>query len=156
MAIGMKEYKSFGAFAKALDRLSERLPATLELAMETSAVIVEATAKAEIGHYQREDMGPFQPWAELKDVTKADRLRQGFAENDPLLRTGELYGSIEHQSDFRSFVVGSTSEIMVYQELGTPENIPPRPVLAVALYRNIETVLNTVGRTIERTLTGKA
>ena len=151
----MKKYQSFGALAKALERLSERLPLTLEVAMAASALVVEAAAKDEIGHYQREDTGPFSAWEELKPATKADRLQQGFTENDPLLRTGELYGSIEHQSDFRSFVVGSTSEIMVYQELGTPKGIPPRPVLAVALYRNIETVLNIVGRTIERTLTGK-
>lgn len=151
----MKEYQSFGALAKAFERLSQRLPVTLELAMEASAVIVEAAAKAEIGHYQRQNTGPFSSWEELKPATKKDRLQQGFTENDPLLRTGELYASIEHTADFRSFVVGSTSQIMVYQELGTPTGIPPRPVLAVALYRNIETVQNTVGRTIERTLAGK-
>ena len=149
----MRKYQSFGALAKALERASERLPVTLALEMEASAVIVEETAKAEIGHYQREDIGLLTPWAELKDDTKADRLRQGFAENEPLLRSGELRDGIEHLFDFRSFVVGSQSKIMAYQEIGT-DKIPPRPVLATALYRNVETVLNAVGRTIEATISG--
>lgn len=151
----MKNYESFGALARAFERLSQRLPSRLEVAMEASAVIVEEAAKEEIGHYQRTETGPFASWEELKPATKADRLRQGFTENDPLLRTGELRDSIEHTSEFNSFVVGSTSQIMVYQEMGTPKGIPPRPVLSVALYRNIEPVLNIVGRTIERTLAGK-
>jgi phage gpG-like protein len=56
---------------------------------------------------------------------------------DPLLRTGALRDSIRAESDDHRMVVGSNSQIAVYQELGTHNpltgDIPPRPFLALAL-----------------------
>jgi len=151
----MKTYKSFGALARALDRVSLNLESSLAIAMEQSAALVEATAKSEFGHYQRTDMGPFAEWLELKAATKKDRLRQGYTENDPLLRSGKLRESVDHISAPFEFVVGSEDPVMVYQELGTSRGIPPRPVLAPALYRNVHNILNIVGKTIETTLAGE-
>ena len=146
-----------------MERAAAELEAAYEVAMEASAILVEATAKAEIGHYQREEMGPFEEWAELKDATKQTHVQaivDGEAapdagENTPLLVKGDLRDSIKHESGARQFVVGSESEIMVYQELGTPEGIPPRPVLGPALYRNSEAVANLVGQAAEDTIAGK-
>ncbi|HEY2024340.1 MAG TPA: hypothetical protein VGH68_24830, partial [Paraburkholderia sp.] len=76
-------------------------------------------------------------------------------ENTPLLVKGDLRESIGHEAEPRAFVVGSDSEIMVWQEEGTPEGIPPRPVLATAMYRNVDNVVNLVGQAVEDTLAGK-
>jgi len=159
----MKEYKSFGAFARAIERAAAELEAAYATAMEAGALVVEAAAKAEFGHYQREDMGPMTPWEELKDATKWQHnmaIVNGEAaddagENTPLLVTGDLRESIKHETEPKAFVVGSESEIMVYQEVGTPEGIPPRPVLGTAMYRNAEVVANLVGQAVEDTIAGK-
>jgi hypothetical protein len=159
----MKEYKSFGAFARAMERAAAELEAAYATSMEAGALIVEATARAEFGHYQREDMGELTPWAELKDATKQEHLQaivdgeaaDDAGENTPLLVKGGLREGIRSESGPKEFVVGSESEIMVWQEEGTPEGIPPRPVLATAMYRNTEVVVNLVGQAVEDTLTGK-
>ena len=156
----MKSYQSFGALARALERVSLKLPDSLGAAMEAAAVLVQETAKAEIGTYQAADMGPFTSWAPLKESTVKEKRTLGYAddENDnPLLRTGEMRDSISHVYDWQrfTFVVGATSEIAVYQELGTSRGIPPRPFLAPALYRNIPEIRKIIGATIESTLAGK-
>lgn len=154
----MKTYKSFGALAKTLAGCVARMEMSLAVAMEAGAVIVEEAAKAEIGHYQRENMGDdrgrWEGWAELKPATKKDRLRQGYDENDPLLRSGEMRDSIEHVSTMKYFVVGSKSDILLWQELGTAR-IQPRSVLALALFRSTPLVMRLIGKTIEKTLAGK-
>jgi hypothetical protein len=159
----MKTYKSFGAFARAMERAAAELEVAYAASMEASALIVQASAVAEFGQYQREEMGDFTPWAELKDATKQQHIQaivDGEAapdagENTPLLVKGGLRESIKHETGPKEFVVGSESAIMVYQELGTPEGIPPRPVLGTALYRDTEVVLNLVGQAVEDTLAGK-
>lgn len=159
----MKEYKSFGAFARAMERAAAELETAYATSMEAGAILVEASAKTEFGHYQRENMGEFAPWDELKDATKQQHIQaivDGEAapdagENTPLLVKGDLRESIKHEAGPKEFVVGSESEIMVYQEIGTPEGIPPRPVLGTAMYRDAEEVVNLVGRAVEDTIAGR-
>ena len=150
----MKEFKSFGALAKALKRNVNELKIGMATAMEISAIAVTGEAKSIIGHYQRDNMGGSEPWAELKDSTKADRLAKGYSENDPLLRSGELWESIQFEASGNEFIVGSDDPISLYQELGTPR-IPPRPFLAPALYRNIPTIMHNIGEAIEKSLAGE-
>ncbi|MCG5072284.1 hypothetical protein [Paraburkholderia tagetis] len=158
----MKTYKSFGAFARAMERAITELEPAYAAAMETGALLVATEARAEFGHYQREDMGPLEPWAELKDETKQQHIQaivdgeaaEDAGPNTPLLVKGGLRDSIEHEFGPREFVVGSESEIMVWQEQGTP-TIPPRPVLSTAMYRNTDNVVNLVGQAVEDTLAGK-
>ena len=154
----MKTYKSFGELARKLQDCTKNLEITIGAAMEESAVIVEVAAKEEIGHYQRENMGDergrWEDWAELKDSTKADRLRSGYTENDPLERSGEMRDSIQHVALPKSFAVGSSSQILLWQELGT-EHIQPRSVLALSLFRNTKIILSIIGKTIEKTLAGE-
>ena len=139
------------------------LPLAYSTAMEAGATLVHATAVAEFGHYQREDMGTLTPWEELKAATKQTHIQaivDGEAaadagENTPLLVKGGLRESVSQEADEKGFVVGSESEIMVYQELGTPTGIPPRPVLGTALYRDTDPVLELIGSAVEDTLAGK-
>lgn len=121
-------------------------------ALERAARIVEAEAKHEIGTYQ-DTAGQFVQWAELADSTKQQRARLGFAENDPLLRTGELRDSIGHAVGDKEAVVGSDSQIAEWQELGT-KTIPPRSFLGGAAYRKREEVAKELGRSAVMGLVG--
>lgn len=138
---------------ESLLHLSEHLAAaavkevvTIDAGLEKCLVMMEKTAKGEIGHYQPQ-RGPFQDWAELADSTKEDRVRQGFTENDPLERTGGLRDSIGHEKGVLEGAMGSTSEIMAYQEFGTP-TIPPRPVIGPAAFRNKERIQAILGASV--------
>ncbi len=120
----------------AVELLAMRVGVITELQHGLDKVLekIEETAKGEFGEYQP-NVGPFPAWAELAEATKADRAHQGFPENEPLLRTGDLQDSIEHERDGFEGVVGSKADIMLYHELGTA-NMPARPVLGPAAYRN--------------------
>lgn len=139
----MKIFNNPGKFAKHLVALiaSEKIAVTKGL--DKAATIVEKEAKKEIGTYQPE-VGPFQDWAELADSTKEDRLKKGYTENDPLLRSGDLRNSISHQTKELTAQIGSTSDIMIYQEFGTTF-IPPRPVLGPAAFKNKEKIKKILG-----------
>ena len=148
-----KEYKTFSGLARAFERNLGELQGAFAAAMEVGAIAVVGAAREELGHYQREDMGPAAPWEELADVTKADRVRQGYPENDPELRTGEMRDGIKHQAGPKEFVVGSEDPVAFYQVMGTPK-MPPRDFLSPALHRNIPFILKTIGEAAETTLAG--
>lgn len=99
--------------------------ANIHVALEQACVVIEDEAKRVIGTY---DYG----WPELAGSTQADREKRGFPANEPLLRTGEMRDSIEHNVAGKSGFVGSNADIAVYQELGTSRGIPPRSFLAGA------------------------
>lgn len=127
-------------------------------ALERAAVLVEAEAKAEIGHYQ-DEARPFVAWAELAESTKADRVAQGFPADEPLLRTGDMRDSIHHKVEMTgSFkgeaMIGSDSPIAEYQELGT-SRIPPRSFLGGALVRKSHEVVHILGAGVVKGLIGE-
>lgn len=107
-------------------------------ALKKAALIVEAEAKREIGTYQGA-VGPLPAWAPLAEATQADRVRQGYPADEPLLRTGEVRDSIGHAVGNGVAVVGSNSDKAVWQEMGT-KTIPPRSFLAGALLRKLPEV----------------
>jgi phage gpG-like protein len=148
----MKEFDSLTAFAAHLLALDAAEMVALHYGLKEVAHGIEKAAKEEIGHYQPA-VGPFPAWAELADSTKADRMRQGFSENDPLLRTGELRDSISSEVVGLEAVVGSDSDVMVWQELGT-KTIPPRPVLGPAAISNEDRIKEILGRVAARGLLG--
>ncbi len=122
-------------------------------ALEKSAQLVEKRAKAIIGHYQ-DDTGPFDKWADLADSTIADKTAQGYAPPDnPLLRDGSMRDSIEHTTGAHTALVGSDSDIAVYQELGThgpgvgPSgyHVPPRSFLGAAAFQKEDEVAEMLG-----------
>ncbi len=137
------EFSSIAQFAEHLLLASAKEVLALHAGLEKCAQLIENTAKAEIGTYQQAT-GPFQDWAELADATKEDRMQQGYTENDPLLRSGELRDSIQHETGGLEAVIGSTSPIMAYQEFGTG-TIPPRPVLGPASFKNKRKIQGILG-----------
>lgn len=160
----MKEFDLAG-FASHLAKLPLAVAHAQHEAMEHAARKVQAEAKSLIGNYQP-DAGPFVAWAELADATKGDRLRRGFSENDPLLRTGHLRDSIEYQVSLGFEVgqveaeVGSNSDIAVYQELGTSGGgwggpIPPRSFLGIAAVHKSGEVVKICGGFVVSALSGQ-
>lgn len=121
-------------------------------ALDRVAAAIEQTAKDEFGIYQPA-VGSFRAWSQLADATKAERVRLGFTENDPLLRTGELRDSIGHEVEGMEAAIGSTSDVMVYQELGT-SRIPPRPVLGPALQHNKDLILAELAGAVTSAILG--
>lgn len=127
---------------------SNKIASQLELGFHIIVKEIEETAKEEIGVYQPA-YGPFEAWAPLAESTKADRVRQGYIEDEPLLRSGELRDSIESEVVGLAAIVGTKSEIGFWQEVGT-ENIPPRPFIGPAYVRKIDPLMESIGRAIAR------
>ncbi|MDU3302770.1 MAG: hypothetical protein E7E83_15250 [Enterobacter ludwigii] len=115
----------------------------LEAGLEVVAKTIEEEAKEEIGVYQPA-VGPFDAWDPLAESTKADRVRQGYSEDDPLLRSGELRDSISHRVMGLAAVVGSTDDKAVWQEFGT-DRIPPRPFIGPAYVKSFRKITEMVG-----------
>jgi HK97 gp10 family phage protein len=142
----MKTFKGFKSFAKELQKIAVKEVVLLQVGLDKVGKLVEKSAKAEIGHLQPA-VGPFPKWDELAESTKADKVKKGYWFNDdynPLLRTGELHDSISHQVKPLEVQIGSTSDIMVYQEFGTGK-IPARPVLGPAAFKNKEKIRAILG-----------
>lgn len=141
-----REFSSIGDFLVHLAAAEVAVQAVSHRALDKAAEVIERDAKEQIGEYQPQ-VGPFQAWPQLADSTKEDRVRQGFTENEPLLRTGGLRDSISREVHQHQAVVGSTSDVMVYQELGT-SHIPPRPVLGPAAFKSKQKIIDIVGRAV--------
>lgn len=127
---------------------SIKIASELELGFHIIVKDIEETAKEEIGVYQPA-YGPFEAWAPLAESTKADRVSQGYTEDDPLLRSGELRDSIESEVVGLAAIVGTKSQIGFWQEVGT-ENIPPRPFIGSAYVRKIDPLMESIGRAISQ------
>lgn len=139
--------KGFAAYmAEGVAASAEAMRLSLDLVGKS----ITKEAKEEIGNYQPA-MGEFQAWAQLADATKKDRVRKGFSENEPLLRTGALRDSISYNVHGLNVTIGSTSDIMVYQEFGTSK-IPARPVLGTALYKNKDKIVEFLGEVFFMTM----
>lgn len=137
------EFGSLAAFGLHMIEREVATVVALGAGLEIIAQKIEETAKDEIGMYQPE-VGPFQEWAPLADSTEDEKARLGYPADAPLLRTGEMRDSIEHQVKGLEAVIGSPSDKLYYQEFGT-DKIPPRPVIGPAAYRNQQTIQRVVG-----------
>lgn len=149
----MREYSLLG-FVEQVAAISAEVAMAEHECLERGARIVEKEAKDAVGEYQARS-GPFAAWAPLADATKEDRERQGFPADEPELRTGELRDSIEHVVIGREAHIGSNSDVMVWQELGTSK-MPARSILGGAAFRKEHEVVREIGETVVASLTGGA
>jgi hypothetical protein len=149
----MKEFGSIEAFVAQLVTITAEMEAAELHILEKGAEMVEKRAKEKVGEYQPQT-GPFIAWPELAESTKADRAKQGYPEDEPLLRSGEMRDSIEHTVGRHEALIGSNSDIMVYQELGT-QHIPPRSVLGGAMIDTLPQILDMSGRMVVAALVGE-
>ena len=149
----MKEF-GIGEFAEHLVKLSVGGAVLTDHMLEYAAEKIEKAAKDKIGEYQPQ-AGPFGAWAQLASSTMDDRERKGFPEDEPLLRTGELRDSIEHNIGFQEAHIGSNSPIAEYQELGT-DKIPPRSFLGGAAFEEAPKIVEMLGVEMKTYLVGEA
>lgn len=136
----MKVFNGLEKFAQHLKKVVGRYNDYEKKASNFLGEILERDAKATIGHLQ-EGAGPIPSWEPLADSTKKDKERLGYVFNEqynPLYRMGDLRDSISYLFEMARHILflGSSSDIMVYQELGTAR-IPPRSVLALTLFKSI-------------------
>jgi len=144
---------TLAGFITHLTAVQALVSASSRSALEQAAKVVEREAKAEVGKYQAQ-AGPFVGWAELAQSTKDDRVRKGFSENEPGLRTGQMRDSIGHAVGRNEAVVGSNDDKMVWFELGTPKQ-PPRSVLGIAAVHKGPEVARILGAGVVKNLVGK-
>lgn len=137
-------------FARQLSSASAQIATDLEFTFHAIVKEIEETAKEEIGVYQPA-YGPFEAWSPLAESTKADRVRLGYTEDNPLLRSGKLRDSIESEIVGLAAIVGTKSEIGLWQEVGT-DRIPPRPFIGTAYVRKIDPLTDLIGLAITRGL----
>lgn len=119
-------------------------PATHNM-LDYAGQVVEDEAKRLLGTYD------YQPrWAELADATKEDRVHQGYPENEPGLRSGEMRDSIHHVVDRAAHTVhiGSDDDKLVWFELGTVHQ-PPRTVLKGALLNVADRLAHELGKRLQ-------
>lgn len=145
---GLRTFNSFAQFANHLTVREQIVVNEMREALHVVTKAIQETAKEELGHYQ-DAIGPFEAWQELADSTKEERLAQGYTENDPLLRSGELRDSIEREVVRLDGYVGSEKYEAVYMELGT-DKAPPRAFLGPAVYHNEETIRGELGSALVR------
>ena len=145
---------SLASFITHVAGYEARLDKTLRAGFRRVGRIVQSEAVREIGSYQGE-AAPFAAWAELADSTKDDRVRQGFTENDPGLRTGDMRDSIQAVSDASGAAIGSDDDKLVYFELGT-EKQPPRSVLGMAVVHKQDAIERALGGAAVAALTGES
>lgn len=138
-------------FVSKLERIADlEIPEAKRVVLSVSGQIIAEKAKELIGHYN-----DFPEWSQLADSTKKERERLGWSPNDPLLRSGDLRESIGHETVSDNIeTVGSTSEIMIYQEFGT-KTIPPRPVIGPASVLSGEEATKIVGKAVHEAISGK-
>ncbi|MDB5965531.1 MAG: hypothetical protein JWQ72_2031 [Polaromonas sp.] len=139
----MSTVHSLASFVLQLESMAVQVVRSEQQGLKAAAKIVKAEAKSEFGVYQ-DGVDGFNAWANLAEATVRDRIAKGFSPDDPLLRTGDLRDSVSYKVGGMTAVIGSTSDVMVYQELGT-STIPPRPVLGPALARKRSEVLQVIG-----------
>lgn len=155
----MKSFKNISEFVAFMETRADLVLEAGTVGLDNAARIVVKEAKREIGTYQ-DEAGPFPDWPELSPSTKRDRLKKGFSEDEPGLRTGEMRDSISHVTHGREAVIGSDSDKLLWFELGTvgPGNHsqPPRSVLGLAVVHKEEQIVDAIAKPIVRLLSGNS
>lgn len=141
-------FSSPGAFASFLTATIGELHHAKHAALEKAAKLVETEAKEVIGTYS-------YGWPQLAKSTQQDRTRRGFSANEPLLRSGELRNSINHEVSDNRAIVGSNLDAAVYAESGTSKEPPRSFLLGAAMHKGNE-VAEIVGEHVHGHLIGRS
>jgi HK97 gp10 family phage protein len=149
----VKQYSSFGAFARHLEKLAVTAPEVTHLMVKAGTEEIKDVAQGEIGFYQT-DIAPYPDWAPLADSTEAEKARLGYEPDAPLLRTGDMRASIKSEAEGNEAVVGSNDEKLKYHEFGT-DKMPPRPVLGPAAHYSTPRILSRMATTTLYWLSGR-
>lgn len=143
---------SCAEFATALGRAAERAEVGLVEPTEAVMKAVAIEAKKAIGTYE-------YGWPQLAEATKADRVASGFAENDPLLRTGDMRASIATKAEpiagGAEGLVYSDQKEALWAELGTNgpgRGQPPRSFLFKSFWLATPVIAETFGAFAEKLL----
>lgn len=133
-----QSFASFAAFAAYLEGIARTAPYAERAGLnKASEHMLEAIQKIP-GVYQG-------GWEELADRTKKDRIKRGFSENDPLLRSGELKKSyFRRVINTRHAKVGSGDPRAPWFETGT-RYMPPRPVIGTAVAKEGKNCSSIIG-----------
>lgn len=110
--------------------------------LEKGCKKLEKSAKDAMGTYE---FG----WAPLKPETIARKARG----DTPLVETGELRDSIEHNSDSKEGYVGTNNGKAVWHEFGTSK-IPARPFLGGAVHAVGDEVMELFGVAVQKAIMG--
>ena len=148
MVRNFKSFNDFDLFLKRspLPHKSEENK-IIEESLTVAAEFIKKEAKEKFGEYQ-------SGWDELSNATQKDRVRSGYTENDPLLRSGHLRDTVEMTVHQRSASIGSNDPVMVWQEKGTTKTgwngangIPPRPVFLLTYFEHGEEAVKLFTKT---------
>lgn len=156
---------SFKQFAAHLERSIAHAEPMLTIGLAKVGELTQTMAVEYIGHEMMQ-------WAPLSDATMhgfhhpygfyiPGKVELGYtghvSETDPLLRTGAMRDSIHFAIEGLTLIVGSTSQIAKFQELGTVNhltgNIPPRPFIATASLASLEHYREVFGEIAVKLLT---
>jgi hypothetical protein len=139
----MREFtlSSFAAFLTA-ELEHNTIEKAKEAALQMAAAAIAAEARRVLGTYDYQ-------WPQLAPSTQAERVRAGYAANEPLLRRGELRDSIGFTIVKKGELaeIGSNDDVAVWQELGTT-HIPPRSFLAGAAMHLEHDVVKACGKIV--------
>lgn len=145
----MSDFSAF-EFAEHLIGLEVNFHTHVHHALEQSLRLLQKDMKGQIGHYQ-DEAGPYPAWQPLAESTEAIKATLGAPANAPLERHGDLKASFKYETDGVEGIVGSTDPVMVDLEYGT-RNMPPRPVVGPALYKNREHIRGLCAQALIETL----
>jgi phage gpG-like protein len=117
-----QRFDGWGAFADHLDRVAFNLVDAPFEAAHIAAPLMADAVKEVFGHDP--------PLQTLADSTQAERAQLGYAPNEPLVRSGELRESVEHEADGTIAGMGSANFLAPIHEFGNA-HIPPRPAFKI-------------------------
>lgn len=142
------KFGSLDAFAAHLRHLAAAEDEAIERGVRAAADLVQAEVRSEFGEYQGV-VGPFGAWPKLAEATQADRVRQGYPADAPLLRSGSLRDSVEVSASGPEALVGSDDPRARAHELGN-ERVPPRSFLGAGTLRAADDAVEAMVAPIER------
>lgn len=162
----MRKFSSVASFVEFLESRKAAIPIEQRRGANDAGIMLVHEAQAKIGEYQ-EAAGPFPQWAPLSENTLTGgvtedghhypgKIELGFAPPDnPLLRTGQMRGSIEHIASEHEVVIGSHDPVARLQEFGT-DRIPARSFIGSTMFTCGHDAARHVFKCIIAALTGNS